>query len=172
MGSRGHKTVRAGSTQAVLCKQRQRGRVEASGRVLLGKGTAGTRRQDGRNQGGLPGRDGRSLEGPGEGIEEEEHSKGDEGRANASRQGGVNSSHKCWNLTIWKYESKPGRRAQVCLGPWGRGNLQSPQLCYWVVAPVRCLSHQHRERKHPCPWTQVSITGDTQSLDNLGLVLL
>lgn len=65
--------------------------MEASGRVLDKMG--GTR------EGCL---EETWLEGPGEGNDEEEHSEADEGRANASRQGSVNSSHKCWNLTIWK----------------------------------------------------------------------
>lgn len=58
-------------------------------------------RKTGRKQGGLPGRDNgwRAQERE---MMRKSIPRGIEGRANASRQGGVNSFHKCWNLTIWK----------------------------------------------------------------------
>lgn len=48
------------------------------------------------------------------------------------RQGGANSFHRSWNLTIWNQETRLEPRVPVCLGQWGRGSLESLQLWYWA----------------------------------------
>lgn len=37
----------------------------------------------------------------------------------------VRIPHKSWNLTIWNQETRLEPRAQVCLGQWGGGDLES-----------------------------------------------
>lgn len=76
----GHKAARAWSTRAVLCKQRQRGQVVSCYRERHGRHpkTGGTR------EGCL---EEIWLAGPGEGRDEEEHSKGGGGEGKSPKAG-------------------------------------------------------------------------------------